>query len=173
LNLDDVLRAQRRLARRGGPTAAALFPGIVRRVAGIDIGRDLARFAERGEPLLLPGDIAPACVRVTSDTRHAFTRGFDIAATEAAAGTIRGVDPAGPAYAAGIRDGMKLVKREAGTIGDSAQEIAYRVSDAQGERVIRYLPAAKETFEVQQLKPNFGLTHEAELCHATLGGAFR
>jgi hypothetical protein len=50
-----------------------------------------------------------------------------------------------------MRDGMKLVLRESGRIGDSSVEIAYRVSDANGERVLRYLPQGKESEEVQQI----------------------
>lgn len=171
-NLDDVVRVQRRLVRPGGPTAGALLAVAVREVAGIDVRPELRRHAVDGEPFLLSQSDLPLCLRVKTETRHGFTRGFDAEATAAAGMSIRGTDPSGPAYAAGIRDGMKLIKRETGTIGDSSREIAYRVADAQGEHVIRYLPAARETFEVQQLESDVGLSHEAELCHLLLGGTF-
>ena len=45
-----------------------------------------------------------------------------------------------PAYAAGLRDGMVLLGRDAGEIGNAEAEIVYRVRDGQTERVLRYLP---------------------------------
>jgi predicted metalloprotease with PDZ domain len=106
-----------------------------------------------------------------TERRKAFTRGYDADATRRGAGVIAGVDREGPAYAAGLRDGMQLVRREAGKIGDASVELAYRVTDGGGvERVISYMPEGKAEFEVQRLE----LTARPEVeaaCRARLGGA--
>ena len=86
-----------------------------------------------------------------TEKRRGFSRGFDSAGTRRGDGIISGVDLDGPAYAAGMRDGMRLVGREGGVIGDSSVEIAYRVADSNGERIVRYLPEGKEEHEVQQM----------------------
>jgi predicted metalloprotease with PDZ domain len=102
---------------------------------------------------VLPADLFGGCFTVTTVTRPEFHRGFDLDATERAGGILAGVSPESPAYAAGMRDGMRLIRREAGTIGDSTVEIAYRVQDGDSERVIRYLPQGKAQISFQRVLP--------------------
>lgn len=153
--IDAAMRRQRRLARdhsRAGRRvpAAALFPIAVRRSGGELSTAALAAHVERGEPVVLPERIA--CLVVETVERHTFDRGFDIDATVAADMVVSGVDPLGTAHAAGLRDGMKLIRREAGEIGNADVDIAYRVADGGGERLIRYRPAARRALRVQQLR---------------------
>jgi predicted metalloprotease with PDZ domain len=149
--LDDALRRQRRLAPAAGAIGApALFPRAVREATGVDLTAAIDRFITHGEPLELPPRIF--CLTVATVPRLAFDRGFDIEATMAADMTVTGVDPAGAAHAAGLRDGMKLVRREAGEIGNAEIDLVYRVVDAGRERLIRYRPAARRPVEVQQLQ---------------------
>ncbi len=145
----------RRFARRPGSTSTP----------------DLERYARRGEPLLLPADLFGDCARLVAERRREFDRGYDAAATRRADGIIAGVAPDGPAYAAGMRDGMRLVRREAGKIGDSTVEMAYRVTDGAGEKVIRFLPEGKAEFEVQRLELTAAGPEREALCRARLGGA--
>lgn len=170
-DLDDVLLAQRALARRDSAAtgAAALFPTVVRAEYGIDLAPDLARHEGRGEPVTLPADLFGTCARVETATQPEFHRGFDIERTQAAGGVITGVDPASPAYAAGLRDGMKLVRRESGTIGDASVEIVYRVDDGGTERLIRYMPEGKGriTFQRVVLAPD----EAHERCAQVMSGA--
>jgi predicted metalloprotease with PDZ domain len=170
LGLVDVLRAQSKAARPGGPTGAVLFPRALREVTGLDLSAEIARLTVAGQPFLLPPDAFGGCARLVVERRKEFTRGFDIDATAAADMSLRGVDPDGPAYAAGLRDGMRLIRRERGTIGDSAQEIAYRVADAGVERVIAYRPEGKKDFEVQQAVPILAGAAEQARCRILLGG---
>ena len=152
-DLDDVMQAQRAIVRRGGSTetdAARLFPSTAL-AAGVDVSEELARHVERGEPVMLPADLYGDCAAVQTITQPAFDRGFDLEATQAAALVLTGVDPAGPAYAAGLRDGMRIIRREAGTPGDATVEYAYRVDDGGTERVIRYLPAGRDTITFQRV----------------------
>jgi len=149
--IDAVLRRQRAMAKVANSAGAPLlFPTAVREVAGIDLSPAIARHIDRGEPIRLPAKIA--CLDVATVDRTVFHRGFDVDATVAAGNVIAGVDPAGTAYAAGLRDGMKLVRREAGEIGNPDVEIAYRLAGADGrEQVLRWRPVALKPVRLQQL----------------------
>ncbi len=156
--LHDVLRLQLARAHRNAAQsqripAATLFPAVLRETTGLDITPDLARHIRDGQPIVLPVDLFGGCFTVTTVTRPEFHRGFDLDATERAGGILAGVSPESPAYAAGMRDGMRLIRREAGTIGDSTVEIAYRVQDGDSERVIRYLPQGKAQISFQRVLP--------------------
>ena len=76
----------------------------------------------------------------------------------------------GPAYAAGLRDGMRLIRREAGKVSDSTVEMAYRVSDGSGEKVIRFLPEGKAEFDVQHLEVTAAGPEQEARCRRRLGG---
>ena len=131
--------------------AAQLLP-IVAAAYHTDVREDIARYAERGEAILLPEDTFAPCGPVTTRDVPNFHRGFDIAATQANHNIITGVIRTGPAYAAGMRDGMVLVRRDAGEIGDAEQEIAYVVRDGETERTLRYMPVGQGTHTLQKLE---------------------
>jgi predicted metalloprotease with PDZ domain len=169
-SLESVLRAQRKAAEGNEALATSLFREVLRGETGIDIDADLELYARRGEPLLLPPGLFGDCARIVAQRRRDFDRGYDAAATRRADGIIAGVAPDGPAYAAGMRNGMRLVRREAGKVGDSTVEIAYRVADEGGERVIRFLPEGKAEFDVQQLELTASGEEQAALCRRRLGG---
>jgi len=170
----DVLNRQRAVAaeyRRQGrqASAATLFPGVLRDVTGFDPSDLIARYIDRGEPILLPADLFGECATVSTRTRPLFDLGF----TPVAAGdTIREVDAQGPAYAAGIRPGMEMVRREAGEIGNSEMVIVYRLRDGAAERLFRYLPASRRTTMLQQVVPAPSLSGELlARCTALIVGA--
>jgi predicted metalloprotease with PDZ domain len=170
-SLESVLRSQRQAAENSPELATALFRKALLARTGIDIDPDLERYARGGEPLLLAADLFGDCGRLVAERRKAFDRGYDAAATREAGGVISGVASDGPAYAAGLRDGMRLIRREAGKIGDSTVELAYRVSDSTGERLIRFLPEGKGEFEIQRLELTADGPEREALCRARLGGA--
>ena len=152
-SLESVLRTQRRAAEGSPELAVALFRKTLRDETGNrprpgpralrPPRRDAAparRPARRLRPRWSPSGARPSPA-ATTPTRPA-------AATESSPGSIR----EGPAYAAGLRDGMQLVRREAGKIGDASVELAYRVTESGVERVISYMPEGKAEFEVQRLE---------------------
>jgi predicted metalloprotease with PDZ domain len=169
--LEGVLRIQRKTAEKSEALATELFRKTLREETGIDIEPDLELYARRGEPLLLPADLLGDCARLVTERRKAFTRGYDADSTRRGGGVFAGVDPEGPAYAAGLRDGMQLVRREAGKIGDASVELAYRVTEGGVERVISYLPEGKGEFEVQRLELTASGPEQDARCRARLGGA--
>lgn len=173
--LDDVMLAMKAAAAenaRAGRkvTAAQLFPVVYRRLTGRDVSAVIERHVMRAESIVLPDDAYGSCVQVRTLEVPTFDRGFD-GEKSAETGIITGVDPAGPAYAAGMRDGMKRLGREGGREGDSRVEIGYRVSDAAGERVIRYRPEGKGRLRLQELalKPGITPADEAKCVRAILG----
>jgi predicted metalloprotease with PDZ domain len=166
IGLDDVMRTQRAAAAKGRSDAAALFPKIARRF-GLDVSEDLKRFVDQGEPLTLPQDVFGPCARVMQEERPVFSRGFDSEATAKAGMRVVGTDPASPAYAAGLRDGMTVVARVEGRPGDSLKPYALQVDDHGARRVIRYLPQGATKVRVQQVRLTAGA---GATCAATLGG---
>jgi predicted metalloprotease with PDZ domain len=172
-DFDDVLAWMQARAKRKDRdmTAASLLKKAMRAVAGIDIGPDIARFVERGEVIALPSDMFAPCGVLREIKRPTFHRGFDIEATVANNNIVEGLNVNGPAYAAGMRDGMKLLRRSAGAIGDPDQEIAYDVMDGETPRTFRYWPhgVGEEKFRQLELKPNMG-DQEKAVCLGRLGG---
>ncbi|HEU0135618.1 MAG TPA: hypothetical protein VFR28_12420, partial [Allosphingosinicella sp.] len=169
-SLESVLRVQRQAAVASPDLATDLFRKVLREQTGIDLEPDLERYARRGEALLLPASLFGDCAGLVTERRKEFHRGYDSEATRLAGGIITGVVADGPAYAAGMRDGMRLVRREGGTIGDSTVQLSYRLADESGEKVIGYLPEGKGEFEVQRVELTAGPEGEAR-CRARLGGA--
>ncbi|HEX6911032.1 MAG TPA: hypothetical protein VF142_11590, partial [Longimicrobium sp.] len=156
-DLDDVLNETRAIARRrqNAPSpahAGDLFTATLMARFDMDVTGTLALHLDGGEPVFLPPDLYGACATVRTVQQPEFTRGFDPAATSRAGNVVAGVDPAGPAYAAGLRDGMRLLRRESGAMGDASVELAYRVDDGGTERVIRYLPAGTGTIAFQRIE---------------------
>lgn len=152
---DAVVLAMNRRYRQAGGDAdstlatAALLPAL--RALGVDPAADIATLVDSGGAILLPADYFGDGLRVETAEVPEFTRGFDGVATSAAHGVVAGVDSTGPAYAAGLRAGMTIVKREAGKPGDARVELVYRVKDGDTERVIRYMPEGKRRFLTQRL----------------------
>lgn len=157
VDLDDVMLSLRRDFRAipagDKPVRAVDALMATLRKYGVDATSDLERHVTAGEPILLPDGLLGAAGRLMTEELPEFSRGFDPAATTAAGGVVTGTDPEGPAFAAGMRDGMKIVKREAGEPGNPTVELVYRVLDGATERVFRYLPHGRRRFLTQRLVP--------------------
>ncbi len=175
-DLDDVLLAQLKRAdaneRQGVKAfAAALFPRTYRETGGPELTKDLERYVEKGETVLLPADLFGRCARVMTHELPVFDRGYDLDATTQAGGVVTGLRLDSPAYAAGLRDGMKILKREAGKPGDSRVEYVFRVDDHGTERLIRFQPEGKERFTVQEVVLTPGMTEKQRAaCARSMSG---
>lgn len=171
-DLDDVMLAMKarfaKLSAKGPPPLIAENFLDAMHKASVDPAKRIARNIEKGESIFLPADVFAPCGAVVTLDLPEFTRGFDPERTAAAGNVVTGLDPDGPAYAAGMREGMKIIKREAGKPGDSRVELVYRVDDHGTERIIRYKPEGKKRVTLQelQLKANFN----REACTLRLGG---
>jgi predicted metalloprotease with PDZ domain len=172
-SFDEIVRDMRVRARAAdGPvTAVGLFRAASSN-AGLDASPELTSNIEAGEPILLGADLLAPCGQFVTRQVANFHRGFDIEATQANNNIIAGVDPSLPAYAAGVRNGMTLVRRDAGEIGDSEQEIAYVMRDGETERTFRYMPRGHGAFTLQELTLADNLAGDRlAQCISVIGGA--
>lgn len=173
-DFDDVMMAMKARASAGNakpPLASTLFREEMKR-AGVDPTDGLARFVEKGEAIDLPGDVFAPCGSVAMVEMAEFDRGFDPEKTAANGNKITGLRIDSPAYRAGLRDGMQIVKREAGKPGDSRVDLIYRVLDNGVERVITYKPEGTKRITLQEFALKAGLGEsERTACVARLGGA--
>jgi predicted metalloprotease with PDZ domain len=155
-SLDAVLLEMRRLAARPGETrhADVLFPVAYRSVVGADLGDLLARHIVAGEPLALPADAFGRCFQIKTVEIAPFERGWDSAATRKADNVVTGLRDDSPAYAAGLRNGMKIIEFLEGDSDNSAVAVLLKVQPPEGpERLVRFFPAGKTRLPAQQLEP--------------------
>lgn len=171
-DLDTVLRAQ--LARtRAAQEPPQLTDGFVAEIgrAGLDVGPDIDRHLIRGEPVFLPEDAFGGCARLVTADVPVFERGWDAGATSKAGNVLTGVDPASNAHAAGLRDGMKILRRIAGEPGNSAVDYVLEVQDGAEKRSFTFRPAGKKTLRTQQIVLDPArFTAEPEKCRVALAG---
>lgn len=171
-DFDDIILAMRRKHGDGDkPMLAVESFREEARALGLPIDALLKKHIEGGEPIMLAAESFKPCGGVTTIKSPPFDRGFDIEATQAAGNVVSGIDRQHPAFAAGLRDGMKIVRREGGKVGDPQVEFVYRVKDGEKERVIRYMPQGKGLFDLQQLVLTKDLSGAAlAACKRSLGG---
>ncbi|MBN8807097.1 MAG: hypothetical protein J0I47_02500 [Sphingomonas sp.] len=152
-SLDEVLRAQRArvAASSPRPEIVAAFVAEMAR-AGLVVGPDVERYVTEGVPVLLPADAFGRCARVTTADVPKFERGWDSDATAKAGNVLTGIDPASNAYAAGLRDGMKIVKRIAGEPDNSAVDYVLEVEDGATVRRFTFRPAGRTMLRTQQIE---------------------
>lgn len=152
--LDPVLFAMRdRWAAAPPGRKPALMDNLlaVLDAQGLDARPLIGRHIDAGEPVSLPADLFGGCAVIATSIVPDFDPGFDRDAS-AKAGRIVGVDPAGPAYAAGLRDGMARLARVGSLVDDSRVPLGYRVRDDAGEHVISYLPAGRARLTLQEVR---------------------
>ncbi len=155
--LDDVLRHMSQIAppdaaERGG--ARAVLVQAVRELAALDITAELASHIDAGKPLALAPNTLAECGDLSEIQRPVFHRGFDVDATMKAGNVIQGLVRGSPAERAGLKNGMKILRRTAGKMGDARVDIAYELQDGNAVKTLRWLPAGEgvETFREFRLK---------------------
>lgn len=154
VTLDHFMRTLR--DRVAADPALATLPTRQRIAAvaaglGVPADDDLTRFVDKGEPITLPEDAFGGCLRVVTESVPDVDFGFD---TQALGKTwqISGTAPDGPAYAAGLRDGMKATYFSTNNPSDSTSPVTVTVRDAQGQaRTITYLPRGKTRHDRQRI----------------------
>ncbi|MBI1361416.1 MAG: hypothetical protein GC155_14155 [Alphaproteobacteria bacterium] len=151
ISLDSIIAEQHRRASID-PQASAL--DMLRQLtasAGVDISADLATHIDKSQRIILSQGAFGPCFQVETRETPSYDRGFDMEATVKAAMIATGVDRAGPAYAAGLRNGMKLVRALEGRLGDSTQRAAWLVEVNGQQHILRWLPAGAGRMTVQML----------------------
>lgn len=171
-DFDDVLWRMQEIAKENpGTPVREIFVRSIQDTAGLDVTAILAKHIDQGVPVDLPKDLFGLCGGLEWIERAKFHRGFDIEATQKNGNIIAGVVKGGPAERAGLRDGMKLVKRSGGELGNSQIEIAYDVIDGETPKTLRWMPQGQGREKFRQLKLAENLTGERETaCSQRLGG---
>lgn len=131
--------------------AEALLRAAMAR-AGLPIDDAIDRFIVRGEPIAFDPEFLSVCGSLVTIERAVFHRGFDVEATQKNGGVISGVVANGPAWRAGLRDGMRLVRRSGGEIGNSAVQIAYEIEDSGTKKELRWLPEGSAMEKVRRFR---------------------
>jgi predicted metalloprotease with PDZ domain len=155
-DLDDVVLSMKRAVDGQGKGAIppAIRSHFVARAKslGVDVEGDVARHIEKGETIVLPADALAACGTIETGVVAEFDRGFDGRKTIMNNNVVTGVDPDGPAFAAGLRDGMRILKLDLSEGRDSRIPLTYKVHAGGVTREISYLPAGKRKVTLQELK---------------------
>jgi predicted metalloprotease with PDZ domain len=172
-DLDDVMLAMRRSV---GAAEAEERPPIrdnftsSMKSAGIDPTDDIKRFVDMGETVMLPGDIWAPCGEVETSEVAEFDRGFKGRPAPDKEVIVTEVDPDGPAYAAGLRVGMRILNPDFKGPRDSRVALTYRVAVDGEVREIRYFPEGKRRVSLQELKLRSLDEQARKACTARLGG---
>jgi predicted metalloprotease with PDZ domain len=119
--------------------------------AGLSLDKAIAEYIDAGKAAPFGPQFMAACGLFETKTRATFHRGFDARASVANNNMITGVIVDGPAWKAGLRDGMKLVRRSGGEIGNSEVEIAYDVEDAGVAKTLRWMPEGEGQETVRRI----------------------
>lgn len=118
---------------------------------GVDFGDLIDRYMLKGEAMTLPEDAFGAKFRVVSEDVPVRTLGYDPDKSRAA-GAFVAVDPEGPAYRAGIREGMKRLRVESRGVGDGHDVITAVVEGAEGKpQTITFTATGKDYIRTQKL----------------------
>ena len=173
-NLDSVMLAMRARIREYGqeepPLASVLFAEEAKKL-GLDIGPVMGKHIREGGAILLPKEIFTPCGELETSSIAEFDRGFDADKTAENGNVIVGLKENSNGYRAGLRNGMKIIKREGGKNGDSRVLIVYRVQDGNVERVISYLPEGSKHITLQELVLEGDMSEkERKNCVARLSG---
>lgn len=159
--LDQVLFAMRDAGRStpigSKPPLRANFLAQMDKI-GFAVRPMLDRYIERGAPIVLPADLFGACATIRPLGIARFDLGYDREATSKAGGVLAGVAPDGPAYAAGLRNGMKRLAVSGGSAGDSRMKLTLTVQDGTVSREISYFPRGKTMVRTQEVVLNPALT---------------
>lgn len=174
VDLDNIVLSMRNdvQAAQTWQEVAEARPGLIAKMKsrGLDPSDDIARYVDAGEVLELDGEWFKGCVVIETTQVPVFERGWDVPKTSAS-GIITGLDPTHPAYAAGLRDGMRILKREAGAPGDSRVAYVLRVKDGEVERVITFRPEGKARMPLRTARLAEGLDKAGrERCRKAIGG---
>ncbi|WP_260580717.1 hypothetical protein [Sphingopyxis sp. PET50] len=168
--MDDVLRGMKARAAAGDPgDAIALFrAGLTAK--GVGAGPLIARHIDQGVPIVLAPDSFAPCGTLEARSTPAWTPGFAVSALRGDMRVIGGVEEGGPAWKAGLRDGMKALGWSI-YANDMTKEIEITIDDGGKPREVKYLPVGDRQVHYQELvlRP---LSSDAEraLCLKRLGG---
>ncbi|MBI4370731.1 MAG: hypothetical protein HY552_00390 [Elusimicrobia bacterium] len=156
-SLDDVMRDILQSAvTRGVLVSTESVNAALKRYLPEGVGQDMEEFIEAGK--VIPPDprsLGP-CVSMRMEEMPQFELGFDWKKSDGP-GIVQGVIEGSAAYAAGLRDGQKIVGRDI-YHGDVSKQVGLVVQKGAATRTLRYWPHKKpRPDEKRLLTPQFKL----------------
>lgn len=141
---------------------------LARELYGVDFTATVEAVHSQGADALFPSGGWGGCLEVSSREQPEFHRGFDVEATQRNGLVVAGTVEGSPAWQAGLRDGMRIVRRTSGNPPDPTVPLTYVVDDNGAERVMSWLPEGPRRFTVQSLR--LGPEGTTPRCRALLAG---
>ncbi len=120
-------------------------------INGVDQATLMQSVIAEGRMLELTSDHMGICGVVAVKNVKTFDVGFDFEATARNQGIASGVRPNGNAALAGLRDGMRVLRRTKGVFGNPDAEVVYIVEAPEGEKVLRWLPQSQNWIVAQSI----------------------
>lgn len=151
-DLDQVILAMKDAPDAAKGDAVERLKTEYAALGGGDLAADYRRYVDGGARVLLPADLFGECASVRTLELPSFDRGFDEAATDQSGGVVAGVETTGPAYAAGLRNGMRILGRGVESDWDPRIDVIFQVQDGKSVRMIRYKPLGHETVRLQRIE---------------------
>jgi predicted metalloprotease with PDZ domain len=157
VGLDDLVRLQRLLVRTADRKPSpditepeGLFATHARN-AGVEIASEIAAHVVRGDTIVLPPETFGRCIVVETVVIPSYDRGFDLEASISAGHVATAVRPDGPAYVAGLRDGMRLIRPVEGRTGNATIDNVWVVESDGQERTVSWKPVGAGEVTIQRL----------------------
>ena len=144
----DVRRALLAMAAGSGfPAAETQGPRFVRAAA---LPPEQTASVLAGEPIALPADLLGPCGRIEWAEQPIYATGYTVA-NRGEGRYFETVAEGSPAWQAGLRPGMRYLRRVSFRPGDSRVPIVMRVADAAGERELSWRPEGPTMVRFQRL----------------------
>jgi predicted metalloprotease with PDZ domain len=172
-SLDDAMRRLLAEHRRGIDILdAARIVRAVEAEGAKDAGSDVERYVDRGQRPLLADDVLTSCIQIGFIEDRPFDAGFNSEESRRTR-TIVGVDPDGPGYAEGLRDGQMLRSISVTQQTDVPATVGVQDTKDGPVRVVEYMPVGKPIRRQHvTVRPHLSLQDRAR-CLAQLGAAPR
>lgn len=157
IGLDDILREALRPIESGSALERVSRGLALRR---FQTRTEILRFIENGELIRIDKEVFQRCASVEDMRTPAFDRGFAPIAAPKGGWIARQVDRSSNAFAAGLRDGMRVVGLVSGDPGNSAIDYVLRIQSDGVGRTIRYRPVGGSFDEYQRITlTSYGRKH--------------
>lgn len=144
--LNDVLRAlYKKASEKRGPLNTSVWTDVLQAELGPNGPKDFASIIEKGTAMDLPSYALGPCFKKEARTYAQYDLGFDdVASRQTKPPKVVGVRKEGPAYRAGLRDGMEIANLQRNS-GRSDVEVVVLIPKGDSNEAIRYLPAGAKT----------------------------
>ncbi|MCU0883022.1 MAG: hypothetical protein MUF14_10195 [Hyphomonadaceae bacterium] len=168
-DLDDLMLAMQ-AQHQADPTELVSTRALrlARELYGVDFGPRLEAIHSGGTDAIFPAGGWGPCLTVRTAEQAEFHRGFDVAATQRNGLVVTGTIEGSPAWQAGLRDGMRIIRRTGGSPPDPTVPLTYLIDDSGTERTLSWLPEGPRRFTVQALE--LGPQGTTPACLARLAG---